>query len=520
MGHRPSDAYCELITVRDAATNAAVDAQSITAAIYKNGIVDGTFALTVTGLAVGLYKLTGTVPAGYVRGDVFQAAVTITMEAGGPSFRQECRPHVVEAVSVPQTGDSYLIVSSGVHGNAMLATAAALSTVGSDVTTLTGRLTATRAGYLDNLANVAQTTDVLNISNNTRVRSTIPAFLERPDSGSQLHTMVIELYDGVGNMEGPDSTPTVGLVDDVAGTSLAARLSALSNPSTGRYTFTYNNDSAHALASLRWTVTVVEGGATRTYSYRTELVDTSAVDFTATDRSKLNALSTDYTTARAAKLDFLTGDAYTVVSSGLHGNAALKTSLTTLSSDLQLTYSEAAAASVNSSLIVNRLGAWTGSGLNTVLGAFRALLAKAAGLLPTDLIAGTTYNNTLHSQEAIRESLDAGVVLAASETIYHARVAFTRDQANTRDEYTVRFFRNATRLTVGVTGAQLQVVKRADGADLIAATNLTAIGATGAYKHDATGASRTTVGEAVLVIVTATIDGQTRTWEEVITRDS
>lgn len=48
-----------------------------------------------------------------------------------------------------------------------------------------------------------------------------------------------------------------------------------------------------------------------------------------------------------------------------------------------------------------RLGAWTGSGINTVLGAFRALAAKATGLTPTNISASTTFNNTLHSLEAV-----------------------------------------------------------------------------------------------------------------------
>lgn len=47
-----------------------------------------------------------------------------------------------------------------------------------------------------------------------------------------------------------------------------------------------------------------------------------------------------------------------------------------------------------------RLGAWAGNGVNTVLGALRAVAAKAAGITPTDISTGTTYNNTLHSLEA------------------------------------------------------------------------------------------------------------------------
>jgi hypothetical protein len=169
--------------------------------------------------------------------------------------------------------------------------------------------TAARAAFLDKLnitGNVASSAEVLNISNNTRVRGTLPQVLERPDTGSESVPLVIELYDEVGNMEAPDSTPTVVLTGQ-DGTDLSARVSALSNPSTGRYTFNYTNAAAHALEVLRWSVSVVEGGLARTYSYLTQLVDTTAVDFTSADRAKLNTLHDDRLTAgRAANLDAIT----------------------------------------------------------------------------------------------------------------------------------------------------------------------------------------------------------------------
>jgi hypothetical protein len=189
-----------------------------------------------------------------------------------------------------------------------------LEASGSSIDTLMNRLTGTRAALLDKLnitGNVAAQGDVLNVGNNTRVRSTIPLVLERPDSGSETVPLTIELYDESGNMEAPDSTPTVALTAQ-DGTDLSARVSSLSNPSTGRFTFTYTNANAHSIEVLRWTVTVVEGGATRTYSYLTQLVDTSAVDFTSADRQTLSdlinyvdSLEARITSTRAALLDNL-----------------------------------------------------------------------------------------------------------------------------------------------------------------------------------------------------------------------
>jgi hypothetical protein len=66
------------------------------------------------------------------------------------------------------------------------------------------------------------------------------------------------------------------------------------------------------------------------------------------------------------------------------------------------------ATSANQTTILNRLGAITGSGLNTVLGFFRAVFNKGAALTPTDLTSGgLTGDNTTDSLEAIRDRGDA-----------------------------------------------------------------------------------------------------------------
>jgi len=65
------------------------------------------------------------------------------------------------------------------------------------------------------------------------------------------------------------------------------------------------------------------------------------------------------------------------------------------------------ATAANQTTILARLGSWTGTGLNTILGAFRALAGKAASLTPTDISSGTTFDNTTDSLEAIRDRGDA-----------------------------------------------------------------------------------------------------------------
>lgn len=64
--------------------------------------------------------------------------------------------------------------------------------------------------------------------------------------------------------------------------------------------------------------------------------------------------------------------------------------------------------------LLARLGGWTGTGINTVLGGIRALAAKAASLTPTDISTGTTYNNAAHSLEA-RADTSAGIAAAVLE---------------------------------------------------------------------------------------------------------
>ena len=139
---------------------------------------------------------------------------------------------------------------------------------------------------------VASQAEVTAIQNNTRTVISVPEVLERPDSGTVTYRIELFLYDEVGNMEAPDSAPTVALVNQ-AGTDLSARLSGttMTLVSTGRYRVTYTASAGDALEQLNWTFSVVEGGATRAYGRQILIVDTTAVDFTAADRTTLLAIA-------------------------------------------------------------------------------------------------------------------------------------------------------------------------------------------------------------------------------------
>lgn len=103
--------------------------------------------------------------------------------------------------------------------------------------------------------------------------------------------------------------------------------------------------------------------------------------------------------------------------------------------------------------------------------------------------------------------------LAADLDVYTGKIELRRDAGNTRDEYVARWYKNGVRVTAGLTSVTIQVVKYEDGTDLIAATSMTQIGSTGAYKHNATGSARQTLGETYLVVCSATIDGSARVIE-------
>lgn len=115
----------------------------------------------------------------------------------------------------------------------------------------------------------------------------------------------------------------------------------------------------------------------------------------------------------------------------------------------------------------------------------------------------------------------ADAALAADMDTYGARVEVIDDDGagTPADRYCVTWLRNMEMLTTGVTEPKIQVVKLADGTDLVAETALAAVGSTGAYQYVET-ANRIVDGAAYMVLVTATIAASTRTWPHFIGRDS
>jgi hypothetical protein len=150
------------------------------------------------------------------------------------------------------------------------------------------------------------------------------------------------------------------------------------------------------------------------------------------------ALASNYTAARATNLDNL--------SAGPVAQA-------TVCTETRLAQLDAANMPASQTTILNRIGAFTGSGWNTILGFFRALLRKDIGVtLPTDI--GGTFDNTTDSTEAIRDRIENTGTGAYTITI---TVTDNATPPNNLESAKVRLTKGAETY-LGTTNANGQVV--------------------------------------------------------------
>lgn len=95
--------------------------------------------------------------------------------------------------------------------------------------------------------------------------------------------------------------------------------------------------------------------------------------------------------------------------------AILTDTETTLDDKLDALQVDTSQIQTNQATILGRLGAWTGTGINTILGAFKALLSKTASA-PSDI--GGTFTPTTDSTEAIAEGVaSAAAAIAATDPL-------------------------------------------------------------------------------------------------------
>lgn len=109
---------------------------------------------------------------------------------------------------------------------------------------------------------------------------------------------------------------------------------------------------------------------------------------------------------------------------------------------------------------------------------------------------------------------------SVSSSIYHADVLYTRDTTSgtDRDEVTCCWYKNGIPQTGGMTSPTVQIIRRSDGADLLAETAMSEAGSTGIFTYDA-GSHLITPGEAAVIVVGVTLDGATHSFCRVVSRD-
>lgn len=108
--------------------------------------------------------------------------------------------------------------------------------------------------------------------------------------------------------------------------------------------------------------------------------------------------------------------------------------------------------------------------------------------------------------------------LALQDT-YQAKLWMADDNSNAADRYVAVWFKNGEPVTAGITSPTIQIIKTADGTDLVASTAMTAVGSTGLFRYNEA-TNRLVNGASYAAKITATIGGVIRTWFQPLSRDS
>jgi len=220
--------------------------------------------------------------------DIITGSDGVTLATAQGNYAPAKAGNQMDLISAPNA-TAVTAIQSG------LATSSALTTAQSDLTTLVGRLTAARAGYLDNLnvgGAVASQADILaiNTSSSKHIILTTVGQYERPDSGSTIYTIEARTYSASdGSSVNADSTPTLTVTGQTTG-SLAANLGVASNPATGVYRWLYTVLSTATIEPIRCDISATISTATFTLSVYSQVVDLVSATWTSTDATYLTAI--------------------------------------------------------------------------------------------------------------------------------------------------------------------------------------------------------------------------------------
>ena len=296
-GHLPS-----IVDPVDGITALAPD--SITYTIRRAGSDTAETLSSLTSLATGVYEWAYN-PAAETEGEQISIRFVITVTDSNTDTHSVTHTVDLVVVAVERGTDSANTTApldaAGTRAAVGLANAdlddqiATLSTYdGSDTagtSTLLSRLTSTRAGYLDNLTNLdAAISSLNNLSALANLYGS--PLLEIPDSGSINYAFTLVVRDNEGKLKNLDASPTIAAAN-ASGTDRSANLSAVSNPSTGRYTFTYSVASTAVLESLRITCSGTISAEARYVEWIGAIVDYDTVTTLAAIKAKTDNLPAD-----------------------------------------------------------------------------------------------------------------------------------------------------------------------------------------------------------------------------------
>lgn len=198
----------------------------------------------------------------------------------------------------------------------------------------------------------------------------------------------------------------------------------------------------------------------------------------------------------------------------------------TLTAKLFAIGSDTEAESIALTEATNRKGLYTGTVVGAFSGSYHCHIFDGSSVLIWSGYVRITNAAVVHragdsalalfiEDDAIREDC-----FADDTAKYQAKIWLLDDDTGAADRYMVVWHKNGQPVVSGITSPTIQVIKTADGTDLIASTAMTEIASTGLYRYTATTTARITSGASYIVKATATIDGSTRSFFQPVGRDT
>ncbi len=150
--------------------------------------------------------------------------------------------------------------------------------------------------------------NILNLNNlSAKMNLFGSPLLEIPESGSTVYAFTVIVKDDEDKLVNLDASPTITAAN-AAGTNRSGNLSAVSNPATGRYTFTYTVANTHASESLRIAVSGTVSAEARYVEWIGAVVNYDSLTVLQSVQTTVNAIDTRLPAAPAAVGDIPTAN--------------------------------------------------------------------------------------------------------------------------------------------------------------------------------------------------------------------